>query len=103
MGFVSPPRDKILPGVSVATLEDLAGQLRIPFVHRDLSVEDIWTADEAFLSSTSPCLLPVVAVDGRPIGSGQPGPVFRRAIEAWSQLVGVEIVEQARRFATRDS
>ena len=100
-GFISPPRDKILPGVSVATLEELAGQMQVPFVFRDVRVDDVLRADEAFLSSTSPCLLPVVALNHSPLGMGQPGPMFHRAIAAWSRLVGCEIIQQAQQFARR--
>lgn len=101
-GFLSPPLEKILPGVSVATLEELSAQLRVPFVARNLTVEDVLRADEAYLSSTSPCLLPVVALNGQPIGGGTgPGPMFRTAMAAWSERVGLDIVEQAQQFALR--
>ena len=100
-GFLSPPREKILPGVSVSTLEDLAKQFGEPFHFRDLTVDDVLSVDEAFLCSTSPCLLPVISISGRPIGNGKPGPMFRQMIDAWSQMVGVNIVDQAKRFANR--
>ncbi|MGE0757098.1 MAG: aminotransferase class IV [Pirellulaceae bacterium] len=100
-GFVSPPLDQILPGVSVDSLEGIARGLRIPFVYRNISVPEVLAADEAFLSSTSPCLLPVVSVDGQTLGDGLPGPIFRRTIAAWSELVGCDIVGQAQRFAQR--
>jgi branched-chain amino acid aminotransferase len=99
-GFVSPPRDKILPGVSVGTLEELAQHMAIPFVFRDVTVKDVLHADEALLSSTSPCLLPVVALNNQSIGGGQPGALFQRAIAAWSQLVGIDIVRQAQQFGS---
>jgi len=100
-GFVSPPLEKILPGVSVATLAELSAELGIPFVHRDLTVDDVLSSDEILLSSTSPCLIPVASVNGQPIQGGKPGPCFRRALALWSERVGVDIQAQARRFATR--
>ncbi len=100
-GFLSPPREKILPGVSVGTLEQLAQHMGIPFSHRELTVADVASAEEVLLSSTSPCLLPVVSLDDQPIGAGVPGSVVRRALSAWNELVGLDIVEQARRFAHR--
>ena len=100
-GFVSPPREKILPGLSAATLEQLSAKLGVSFSHRSLTVEDLQSADEVILSSTSPCLLPVSAIDGEPIGDGSPGPMFNKAIAAWSELVGIDIIEQARRFQSR--
>jgi len=100
-GLVSPPREKILPGVSVAVLEELGKELGVSFCHHPLTVEDVASADEVLLSSTSPCLLPVVSLDGHPIGAGQPGPMLRTALDAWSKLAGLDIVDQARRFAVR--
>lgn len=101
-GLVSPPQEKILPGVSVATLQDLATELGLQFRHRDLTVEDVRASDEVILTSTSPCLLPVSAIDGQSIGAQMPGNIFTQAIAAWSELVGIDITEQARRFADRD-
>ena len=112
VGFLIPPREKILPGVSVATLEELCPDLGVPFVTQDITVKDVMEADEAYLSSTSPCLLPVRSLNGIPIGrrvhgdSSEdeafiPGPVFQAAIAAWSRLVGLDIVAQAQRFARR--
>jgi branched-subunit amino acid aminotransferase/4-amino-4-deoxychorismate lyase len=100
-GLVSPPREKILPGISIAVLGELAAGLGIPLVYRDLTPGELREAEEMLLCSTSPCLLPVVSVDGRPVGRGTPGPIFRRLIEAWSDMVQVDIVAQATRFATR--
>lgn len=100
-GFISPPRENILPGVSIATLQSLAAEAEIPFHHRELTVDDVLGADEALLSSTSPCLLPVRSLNGQQIGAACPGPVFRDAIERWSKQVGVPIIDQARRFSQR--
>ncbi|MDA1052838.1 MAG: aminotransferase class IV [Planctomycetota bacterium] len=101
-GFLLPPREKILPGVSVGVLEELAREMGIAFLHRDLTVDDVYLAEEVILCSTSPCLLPVVSLDGRPIGTGTVGRVLRQALAAWSSLVGLDIVEQAHRFSKRD-
>jgi branched-subunit amino acid aminotransferase/4-amino-4-deoxychorismate lyase len=100
-GLVSPPREKILPGISIAVTAELAEELGIPFVYRDLAPGELRSADESFLASTSPCVLPVVSVDGRPIGRGVPGEVFHRLIGAWSKMVQLDIVAQAARFASR--
>lgn len=100
-GLVSPPREKILPGVSVAMLQSLAADLDVPFVHRDVTIDDVLTADEAMLSSTSPCLLPVRSLNGQEIGAACPGPLFVDAMERWSDKVGVAIVRQAQQFARR--
>ena len=89
----------VLQGVSRAMVFDLGKELGIPVVEEDLQPYDVYTADEAFLTSTSPCVLPVTRVDRRPIGSGAPGPVVGRMLRAWSEIVGVDIVAQAHHYA----
>jgi branched-subunit amino acid aminotransferase/4-amino-4-deoxychorismate lyase len=100
-GLVSPPKEHILFGVSLGVVHDLASRLDIPFVTRPVSVDDFRTADEAMLTSTSICLLPIVECDGRPIGDGCPGPIYGRLLAAWSELAGVDIAAQARQWAAR--
>jgi branched-subunit amino acid aminotransferase/4-amino-4-deoxychorismate lyase len=77
--------------------------LNIPFIQRPVSIEHLRTASEAMLASTSVCLLPVIECDGQPIGSGKPGPRYRQLLSAWSELVGVDIAQQARTIAARRS
>lgn len=101
VGLVSPPRERILPGVTVSVIEELAGRLGIPFSRRDLTTDDVAGADEVLLCSTSPCIVPVTRLDGRPIAGGRPGPIAGRLQKAWSTMVGCDIVAQARRFAAR--
>lgn len=100
-GIVSPPLTKVLPGVSVAVLRELAAARGVPFVERDLSLEEFRAADEAWLASTSLCLLPIVRCDDRPIGSGEPGPRFAQMLGAWNEAVGLDIAAQAVAFANR--
>ncbi len=102
-GLVAPPADKVLPSISVGVLQDLAGSLGLPFVHRDIHPDELTDATEVLLSSTSPCLLPVVAIDGAPVGTGHPGPVFQKLLSAWSRHVNLDIPAQATRFAPRSS
>jgi branched-subunit amino acid aminotransferase/4-amino-4-deoxychorismate lyase len=100
-GLASPPRERILPGISLMTLQDLAQQRGIPFVHRDIHRRELAGADELLLTSTSVCVLPVVRCDGQPVGSGTPGDVYHKLLAAWNELVGLNIPQQAARFAKR--
>lgn len=100
-GLISPPLERILPGVTVGVLEELAERIGVPFVHRDLSVSECTAADEMLLCSTSPCVLSVTRLNGRPIGAGQPGPIAARLRQTFDALVGLDIAAQARRFAAR--
>ncbi|MBL9122746.1 MAG: aminotransferase class IV [Planctomycetaceae bacterium] len=96
-GLVSPPRDLILPGISLAVTSELAAELGIPCRERVVTVDDIVHADEVWLTSTPYSLLPVNRINGRPIGSGRPGPLFARMLAAWSRRTGIDIAAQASR------
>jgi branched-chain amino acid aminotransferase len=100
-GLVSPPIEQVLPGISLQVVTELAGRLSVPFVHRDLTPEEFGKADEAFISSTPNCLLPVTRFNGKTIGNGKPGAMFQKILAAWNEMVGIDIAAQARRFARR--
>jgi branched-chain amino acid aminotransferase len=92
--IVSPSLRNTLPGVSRATVSDLAAKLGIRFEVRDLQPFDAINAREAFLASTPYCIMPVTKINGIAVGDGLPGPIYRRIVEAWNGLVGLDIVRQ---------
>ena len=99
-GVIRTSTDKaVLQGVSRGMVFDLADQLGIPVVQEDLQPYDLYTADEAFFASTSFCILPMTRVDKREIGDGRPGPIAQQLLAAWGEAVGLDIVDQATRFA----
>ena len=100
-GLVTPRLEAVLPGISQQFLFEIADEFGIPRSEADLLPEELAAADEVMLTSTSICIQPVVRVDGRPIGEGRPGPVYRRLLDAWSAKVGVDIAGQARQFEHR--
>jgi branched-chain amino acid aminotransferase len=100
-GLISPPKEHILSGVTVAVIEELATQVGITFFHAPLTVEEVAAADEVLLCSTSPCVWSVTKLNGRPVAEGRPGKISQQLRAAWSQMVGIDIEEQARRFASR--
>ena len=93
------PSAHVLEGVSREFVAELAAQEGFGFVHAPVSPEDLSHADEAFLTSTPHCLLPVTRFNQSPIGNGSPGPVYQQLISAWSRSVGTNIVEQMQRGA----
>ncbi len=95
----SPPLQRVLPGISLQVVTELARSLGLPFQFRDLQTADVAAADEVLLTATSYCILPVTRFNGRNVGSGRPGPVFQQLISAWAALVGIDIVDQAERCA----
>ena len=98
-GVIRTPGDEdILQSMSRGTVFDLAKQLNIPVVAESLQPYDLYTADEAFFSFTGPGILPVTRVDKRQIGDGDPGPITQQLLAAWSEKVGLDIVDKAIRF-----
>jgi branched-chain amino acid aminotransferase len=78
--------DGALDGITRAVIIELAATLGVPFQERSLSRYDIFIADECFLTGTAAEVIPVVSLDRRTIGTGQPGPLTRRFIDAFKQL-----------------
>lgn len=91
----TPQVRSALAGVSRATALELATQLGIPTQVVDFQPYDIYTADEAFFTSTPYCIMPATRFNGLPVGDGQVGPITKRLLQAWSESVGVDIVAQA--------
>ena len=69
------PRDGVLEGITREVVINLAAELNLSVSAGDLWPNDIYLADELFFCNTSRGILPVVEVDGRPIGSGDAGPI----------------------------
>ncbi|MGH6943733.1 MAG: D-amino-acid transaminase [Geminicoccaceae bacterium] len=79
-----PLCERILGGVTRSVILELARGDGIETVEQPFSLEEACAAAEAALSSTSSWLLPVVAIDGRPVGDGAPGPVVRRLMALYT-------------------
>jgi branched-chain amino acid aminotransferase len=86
--LVTPPEDAgILAGITRACLLDVARELGLGVELRRLPLRELFVCQEAFVSSSIRELLPVVSVDGHPLGEGRPGPVTLRVLEAFRELV----------------
>lgn len=99
--IVSPTTVNTLPGISRAMVIELAAKLDIPFIERDLQVYNVMNAEEALLTSTPYCVMPVTKINGAPIGGGRPGPIFRRLLAAWNEAVGLDVEHQIQSGARR--
>jgi branched-subunit amino acid aminotransferase/4-amino-4-deoxychorismate lyase len=83
--LITPPVEDVLTGVTQEEVLKLAARLAIPVERRPLPLAELARWDEAFLTSTSRHVLPLVRLDGQPIGSGCPGSTakaLRAAFEA---------------------
>ncbi len=78
-----PLSNDILPGITRASLKILCDERKIPFIERAFTVNEALAAPEVFITSASGFVTPVVAIDEKMIGGGQPGPVARRLREIY--------------------
>ncbi len=93
---IETPREQaVLAGISRDTVIALARDAGLTVVEKDLDLYDAYTADEAFLTSTSLCICPVRSVNGNELGGGRvPGPVTRQLSDAYSRFVDFDFVAQ---------
>jgi branched-chain amino acid aminotransferase len=86
--LLTPPPDAgILEGITRNAVMELAHAAGIDCREATLTRHDLYTAEECFLTGTAAEVIPVVAIDGRPIGSGLPGSVTRRLKDDFHALV----------------
>lgn len=86
--IVTPPRGPtILPGVTRDVVIELAREARDPLIEKGISVEELLHAQEVFLTGTTVEILPVVQVDGKPIGDGRPSRITRRLYQQFLQTL----------------
>jgi branched-chain amino acid aminotransferase len=77
-GVMFSPPEGILMGITRQTVFELAAEHGLPAREAELTAYDLYAADEVFLTSTAGGIMPLVEIDGRPIGDGKPGPVSQR-------------------------
>ena len=73
----------ILPGIRRSVLLEIAEREGIPVDLRPFTPEEAQNADEAFASAATFGVLPVVEIEGRPVGNGEPGPITKRLRQAY--------------------
>jgi len=76
-----------LKGITRDAVFAIAKEIDVPMEEHDLTRYDVWNADEVFLTGTGAEVIPVVKLDGREIGTGKPGPIFARVLEAFRRRV----------------
>ena len=89
-----PDRSNVLPGVSMQTVLEIADYLGIDVDEGLYNQGRLYDADEAFVSSTRYCLLPVATINGYPLGDSVPGPVTGSLLSRWKEIVRVDFVQR---------
>ncbi len=86
-GEVVTPADTVLMGITRETVIEIAREKGLDVAERRFSPFELYTADEAFFSTTAGGVIPIVSVDGRTVGSGERGPITRSISERyWDML-----------------
>ena len=85
--WTAPESNFILAGITRKVVLELATELGIAVRQTAIPVERFRAADEIMILGTTTEVMPVVKVDGQPVGSGTPGPVTRRLQEAFQRLL----------------
>lgn len=91
---ITPEPRNILRGISRQYVFELCDQLGIKWIEKNIDVYDVVNADEAFMTGTPFCILPVTSITGDKIGAGKMGVITERLIKTWSENVGVDIITQ---------
>lgn len=79
----TPPRGSILEGITRDSVFTLAEDMGIPVVEEMITRDQLYIADEVFISGTAAELVGVRMIDHRPIGAGKPGPVTQALLQAF--------------------
>lgn len=96
--LITPEPRNILRGVSRAYIFELARKLGLPCIEKNIEPYDVITADEAFMTGTPFCILPVSSLNNISIGSEPMGKTTNRLLDAWSSETGVDIVGQIKKW-----
>jgi branched-chain amino acid aminotransferase len=88
--IITPPTLNNLRGITRMVLLELAEEMGIAVEERNLGYYDLYTADEFLVSGSAAEVAPVVLIDGRTVGTGKPGPVFKQLAEAFKRRTETE-------------
>lgn len=96
--IITPEGRNILRGISRAYIFELAKQLNLECVEKNIEPYDVYTAKEAFMTGTPFCILPVTGLNSVPIGNAKMGKITKILLNKWSENVGVDIATQIKAF-----
>ena len=90
---IGPPRDHlVLEGIRFGLIEELCRQQGLRHELRRVTRDEVLSADELLLSSATKEVLPITLLDGAPVGSGRPGPVYARLYAGYQQAVATQSI-----------
>ncbi len=98
--LITPEPRNILRGISRAYVFDVAKDLGIPCIEKNIELFDVYTADEAFMTGTPFCILPVTKINGLEIKNAKMGSITQTLLERWGKNVEVDIIQQMKGWAS---
>lgn len=88
--IITPPTINNLKGITREVVIEIIERLKLPFKEANISLYDLYTADEVFVTGTAAEIAPIVEIDGRKIGDGKPGRITKILMEEFKKVTEVE-------------
>lgn len=85
-GSLITTKEDILHGITRKVVIGLAQKIKIPVKERKIKNQELYSADEIFLSATNKDIVPIVKVDGKKIGDGKPGKITKQIMQAFADF-----------------
>lgn len=85
--LLTPPIQLALAGITRETVITMAKGASIPTYETPLTLYDVYTADEVFMTGSGAGIVPVIEVDKKPVGEGKPGPITQKFIQLYADVV----------------
>ena len=96
---ITPEGRNILRGISRDyVINELCSELGLEVIEKNIEVFDVYSADEAFMTGTPFCMLPVTSLNGLKISDGKVGNIFHMILNQWSKNTGVDISKQIKKW-----
>ncbi len=100
---ITPEGRNILRGISRQyVMDEICPSIGIQVKEKNIEPFDVYTADEAFMTGTPFCMLPVTSLNGLAIGDGKVGANFKRILHEWDNRVGLNIENQIKSWNSND-
>jgi len=97
--IITPEGRNILRGVSRGYIFELAEQLGLKCIEKNIDTYDVYTADEAFMTGTPFCILPVTSLNSVKLSEGRMGKITNLLLDTWSNRVGTDIIKQIKKWS----
>lgn len=96
--IITPEGRNILKGISRDYIFELSKQLGLECIEKNIEPYDVYTADEAFMTGTPFCIIPVSSLNGLKIGTNIIGDITKKLLDTWGDNVGLDIIEQIKEY-----